>query len=104
MPQRKPPAVIFAGPQEKIPECIYIADEIVSANTTKPETFGLSVAEAYAMNTKVSVTRRFGGVAEVMRAVEDAGCSTTREAVEKLYGTGAFLDRTQAVYREVLQF
>ena len=61
--------VIFAGGQAKIPECISIADEIVSANTTKPETFGLSVIEAYAMNKTVRA-KRFGGVAEVMEAVE----------------------------------
>lgn len=104
VPERDPPAVIFAGPQEKIPECISIADEIVSANTAKPETFGLSVAEAYAMNKPVAVARRFGGVAEVMDAVEGAGCASTREAVEKLYGAEAFAERTLAVYREAAQF
>ena len=104
MPPSDPPAVVFAGPQEKVPECISIADEIVSANTTKPETFGLSVAEAYAMNKPVSVARRFGGVAEVMSAVEGAGCASTREAVVKLYGAEAFAARTLAVYREVVQF
>ena len=102
VPERDPPAVIFAGPQEKIPECISIADEIVSANTAKPETFGLSVAEAYAMNKPVAVARRFGGVAEVMDAVEGAGCASTREAVEKLYGAEAFAERTLAVYRELV--
>ena len=104
VPERDPPAVIFAGPQEKIPECISIADEIVSANTAKPETFGLSVAEAYAMNKPVAVARRFGGVAEVMDAVEGAGCASTREAVVKLYGAEAFAERTLAVYREAAQF
>lgn len=94
-------SVIFAGPQEKIPECIAIADEIVSGNVTKPETFGLSVVEAYAMNKPVRVTRRFGGVAEVMDAVERSGCATLREAVIKLYGTDKFAERTLTVYREV---
>lgn len=102
-PNRNPPPVVFAGPQEKMPECISIADEIVSANTTKPETFGLSVAEAYAMNKPVTAMRRFGGVAEVMDAVEGAGCDSTREAVMKLYGMDTFTDRTLAVYREVLK-
>ena len=92
--------VVFAGPQEKIPECIAIADEIVSGNVTKPETFGLSVVEAYAMNRPVRVARRFGGVAEVMDAVEQAGCSTLREAVLKLYGLDIFAERTTAAYRE----
>lgn len=94
--------VVFAGPQEKIPECIAIADEIVSGNTTKPETFGLSVVEAYAMNRPVRVARRFGGVAEVMDAVEKAGCATLREAVLKLYGTDKFAERTLTAYRECL--
>lgn len=104
LPGRNPPPVVFAGPQEKIPECISIADEIVSANTAKPETFGLSVAEAYAMNKPVTAVRRFGGVAEVMDAVERAGCASTREAVMKLYGAETFSARTLAVYREVRRF
>ena len=91
--------VIFAGPQEKIPECISIADEIVSANTTKPETFGLSVIEAYAMNKPVRA-KRFGGVAEVMAAVEAAGKPTLRDAVLSLYGLGRQAERTCAAYRE----
>ena len=95
-----PSPVVFAGAQEKIPECIAIADEIVSGNVTKPETFGLSVVEAYAMNRPVRVARRFGGVAEVMDAVEQAGCATLRESVLKLYGLDAFAERTTAVYRE----
>ena len=93
--------VVFAGPQEKIPECIAIADEIVSGNVAKPETFGLSVVEAYAMNKPVRVARRFGGVAEVMDAVERAGCATLREAVLKLYGMDKFAERTLAAYREL---
>ena len=94
--------VVFAGSQEKVPECISIADEIVSANTTKPETFGLSIVEAYAMNRPVRVARRFGGAAEVMEAVEKATCSTLREAVLKLYGLDVFAKRTKAVYRELV--
>ena len=93
--------VIFAGGQEKIPECISIADEIVSANTTKPETFGLSVIEAYAMNKPVRA-KRFGGVAEVMEAVEKAGKPTLREAVISLYAPDLQAARTRAVYREAL--
>ena len=93
--------VIFAGPQEKIPECISSADEIVSANTTKPETFGLSVVEAYAMNKPVRA-KRFGGVAEVMETVEKAGKPTLREAVIALYGQDLQAERTLAAYREAL--
>ena len=94
-------SVIFAGPQEKIPECISIADEVVSANTTKPETFGLSVVEAYAMNKPVRA-KRFGGVAEVMEAVERAGKPTLREAALSLYGLDRQAERTRIVYREAL--
>ena len=100
-PSPSPSPIVFAGPQEKIPECISIADEIVSANTTKPETFGLSVVEAYAMNKPVRA-KRFGGVAEVMAAVEGAGKATLREAVLSLYGLDRQAERTLAAYREVL--
>ena len=96
-----PSPIIFVGPQEKIPECIAIADEIVSANTTKPETFGLSVIEAYAMNKPVRA-KRFGGVAEVMEAVEKAGKPTLREAVVSLYAPCLQAERTLAAYREAL--
>ena len=96
-----PSPIVFAGPQEKIPECIALADEIVSANTTKPETFGLSVIEAYAMNKPVRA-KRFGGVAEVMEAVERAGKPTLREAVIALYGQDLQAERTLAAYREAL--
>ena len=94
--------VIFAGPQSRIPECLAIADEVVSANTTKPESFGLSVIEAYAMNRPVRVARRFGGAAEVMDAVERVGAPTFREAVLELYGMDRFAARTRAVYGEVV--
>ena len=95
-----PSPIIFAGQQAKIPECISIADEIVSANTTKPETFGLSVIEAYAMNKPVRA-KRFGGVAEVMETVEKAGKPTLREAVISLYAPQLQAARTLAAYTEV---
>ena len=97
----RPSSLIFAGQQTKIPECISIADEIVSANTTKPETFGLSVIEAYAMNKPVRA-KRFGGVAEVMEAVEKAGKPTLREAVVSLYAPCLQAKRTLSAYREAL--
>ena len=92
--------MIFAGGQSKIPECISIADEVVSANTVKPETFGLSVIEAYAMNKPVRA-KRFGGVAEVVEAVEKVGASSLREAVKALYSSELQASRTLALYREV---
>ena len=36
------------GGQTKIPECLSLADLVVSGNVSKPESFGLSVAEALA--------------------------------------------------------
>ena len=96
-----PLSLVFAGQQAKIPECISIADEIVSANTTKPETFGLSVIEAYAMNKSVKA-KRFGGVAEVMETVEKADKPTLREAVKALYSFELQRERTLAVYHEIV--
>ena len=95
------PNVVFAGVQAKIPECLSIADEVVSANTTKPETFGLSVIEAYAMNRPVRA-KRFGGVAEVMEAVEKSGKPTLREAVISLYTPDLQAKQTLAAYRELV--
>lgn len=92
--------IVFAGPQTKIPECISIADEVVSANTTKPETFGLSVIEAYAMNKPVRA-KRFGGVAEVMAAVAASGKPTLREAAVSLYSLDLQAKRTLSAYAEV---
>jgi len=96
----QPPSVFFAGPQSKIPECLSIADEVVSANTTKPESFGLSIVEAYAMNKPVRA-KRFGGAAEVMEAVEKSGELTLREAVLELYSVGNFSQSTLAAYVEL---
>ena len=58
--------IIFAGPQSKIPECLSIADVVVSANVTKPESFGLSMAEALAMGKPV-VAKGFGGALDIVR-------------------------------------
>ena len=94
--------VVFAGAQERIPECLAIADEVVSGNTTKPETFGLSVVEAFAMNKPVRLARRFGGAAEVLAAVERLQAPSLRSAVIALYSPERQLERTLAVYREAL--
>lgn len=94
--------VVFAGPQAKVPECLSIADEVVSGNTTKPEAFGLSVIEAYAMNKPVRVLRRFGGVAEIMDAVAALKRPTLREAVAELYSIETAMKRTLAVLDEVI--
>lgn len=59
-------ATVFAGAQDKIPECLSIADVVVSANVTKPESFGLSMAEALAMGRPV-VAKGFGGALDIVR-------------------------------------
>ena len=89
--------VIFALSQTEIPECLSIADEVVSGNTTKPESFGLSVLEAAAMNKPVRVLRSFGGVAEVLSAIKAAGTATPREAVARLYGVETMTAKTLAL-------
>jgi len=58
--------VVFAGPQTQMPECLLIADVVVSANTTKPESFGLSMAEALMMGRPV-VAKNFGGARDIVR-------------------------------------
>jgi len=59
-------AVVFAGQQSKTPECLSIADVVVSANTKKPESFGLSMAEALMMGKPV-VAKAFGGALDIVR-------------------------------------
>ena len=58
--------VVFAGGGCDVPECLSVASVVVSANTVKPETFGLSMAEALMMNRPV-VAKAFGGVLDVIR-------------------------------------
>lgn len=93
--------VIFAGARTEIPECLSIATEVVSGNVTKPESFGLSVIEAYAMNRPVRCLKRFGGTAEVMEAVAALGKPSLREAVSELYGFKTFAENTLALYAEI---
>lgn len=93
--------VIFAGARTEIPECLSIATEVVSGNVTKPESFGLSVIEAYAMNRPVRCLKRFGGTAEVMEAVAALDKPSLREAVSELYGFKTFAENTLALYAEI---
>lgn len=58
-------AVVFAGNQQKVAECLSLADVVVSANTRKPEAFGRSMAEALAMNRPVVATA-FGGALDIV--------------------------------------
>ncbi len=94
--------VVFAGYESKIPECLAIADEVVSANSSKPESFGLSVAEAYAMNRRVSA-KCFGGVGEIMQEVKAANKSSSREAIKELYSYDKMSRETIAVYTSLVQ-
>jgi len=97
--------VVFAGQQTKVPECLSLADAVISANTTKPESFGLSVVEAYAMNKPVTA-KRFGGVAEIMSEVEayqaEHPGTDLRSAAIELYGLEHFAERVLTVFGEAL--
>jgi len=57
--------VVFAGNQQKVAECLSIADVVVSANTRKPEAFGRSMAEALVMGKPVVATA-FGGALDIV--------------------------------------
>lgn len=95
--------VVFAGPQVRIPECLSLADAVVSGNVTKPESFGLSVAEALAMNRPVRLLRRFGGAAEILDAVAAANRPTRREGVRALCDFDIMSQKTQTVYKELVK-
>ena len=95
--------VVFAGPQAKVPECLSLADVVVSGNVTKPESFGLSVAEALAMNRPVRLLRRFGGAAEILDAVAAANRPTRREGVRALCDFDIMSQKTQTVYKELVK-
>ena len=102
---RKHPGVIFAGHKTKIAECIALADEIVIGNTVKPESFGLSAAEAYAMNRPVRALKRFGGIKEVMDSVEglvhSRAVADYRAAIARLYDFEKMAAKTLTIYMEV---
>lgn len=57
--------VVFAGNQQKIAECLSLADIVVSSNTKKPEAFGRSMAESLAMGRPV-VAKAFGGALDIV--------------------------------------
>ena len=93
--------VVFAGSEAHMPEALSLAGEVVVGNTEKPETFGLSVVEALAMDRPVRLLRRFGGPAEILSAVEAQGAARTRDAVRALYGFDALSGRSRALCEEV---
>lgn len=96
--------VVFAGAQVMIPECLSLADEVVSGNVAKPESFGLSVLEALAMNRPVRALRRFGGVDEILNAVAAYRAAhpsaTLRDAAQSLFSPAVLLQKTLAVLHE----
>ena len=109
---------VFAGTQTKIPECLSIADVVVSANVTKPESFGLSMAEALAMGKPV-VAKAFGGALDIVRdGVDGVLCdrggfaaaiakaltldtTNIRSEAMKRFDFAAMSVSTMAVYEEV---
>ena len=94
--------VVFAGAQSKIPECLSLAGEVVVGNTSKPESFGLSVVEALAMGRPVRLLRSFGGAAEIVSSVAACGAADAREAVRELYGFDAVAAKTRELYGSIM--
>jgi len=94
--------VVFAGAQSKIPECLSLAGEVVVGNTSKPESFGLSVVEALAMGCPVRLLRSFGGAAEIVSSVAACGAADAREAVRELYGFDAVAAKTRELYGSIM--
>lgn len=114
-------ATVFAGAQNKIPECLSIADVVVSANVTKPESFGLSMAEALAMGKPV-VAKGFGGALDIVRdgvdgffcdrggfaaAIEKAltlDTANIRADAMKRFDFGVMSERTMSVYDAAISY
>ena len=113
--------IVFAGAQNKIPECLSIADVVVSANVTKPESFGLSMAEALAMGKPV-VAKGFGGALDIVRdgvdgvlcdrggfaaAIEKAltlDTANIRADAMKRFDFGVMSERTMSVYDAAISY
>lgn len=110
--------VVFAGNQQKVAECLSVADAVVSSNTKKPEAFGRSMAEALAMGKPV-VAKAFGGALDVVRNGIDGVLTKDTEfaeAIEKVsrmtfgdlrkdalerFSFAKMAERTLDVYREI---
>ena len=85
--------VVFAGAQSKVAECLALADVVVSSNTAKPESFGLSMAEALTMGRPV-VAKAFGGALDVVRDGPDG--ILVRDAPDPAEAFAAALERVRA--------
>ncbi len=101
--------VVFAGARSDIPACLMVADEVVSGNVTKPESFGLSVAEALAMGKPVRLLRNFGGAGEILKecgrrsARRQNADAERREAIRSLCDFDIMWQQTEKVYEELLK-
>jgi glycosyltransferase involved in cell wall biosynthesis len=113
--------VAFAGGQTKIAEIYVCADVLTSNNSSKPESFGRTMAEALAMDCPVIATR-FGGALDIVKEgvnghfynpgdvdqlaellVESASrkFSGLREDALERFGLKQMVEKTIAVYEEV---
>lgn len=115
-----PGEVIFAGAQSRVPECLSLADIVVSSNVRKPEAFGLSMAEALAMGKGV-VAKAFGGALDIVRdgidgvlvkdgdfvaAIERAltlDYSTVSASARERFNESVMLSKTLSAYEEVVR-
>ena len=86
--------VVFAGGETKIPECLSIASVIVSSNTKKPESFGLSMAEALMMERPV-VAKAFGGALDIVRDGVD-GVLVPTDAVDPVEAFAAAIGKVRS--------
>ena len=117
--------VVFAGGESKIPECLSLASVVVSSNVKKPESFGLSMAEALMMGKPV-VAKAFGGALDIVRdgidgvlvppggkddaaafaaaiaRVRDSDFGDLRASACGRFAVPAMTARTLACYRELL--
>ena len=87
--------VVFAGGETKIPECLSLASVVVSSNTRKPESFGLSMAEALTMGKPV-VAKAFGGALDVVRDGVD-GVLVPAEAADPAAAFAAAIEKVRSM-------
>lgn len=85
-------SVVFAGGQSQIPECLAVADVLVSANTQKPEAFGLSMAEALMMGKPV-IAKAFGGALDIVRDGRDGILVPVEDTEEPSVAFAEAIDR-----------
>jgi len=115
--------VLFTGSQSQIPEVYACSNVVISATTRKPETFGRTLVEAFAMNCPVIATAH-GGALDIVKPgitgwlvpIEDAealGAAIVAASRSKLTGLREYaianfslkqmVEKTIDVYKEVLR-